>query len=250
MPPDRARLLALAEARLIDDPAVRAAWPAVVTAIRSGWLLPDNGPYSIPATIDQLQRTGLVSVEEYALEDDDQGSDSLLVTLIGDTRRVPRESFLRSLRGLDDEFRAAPGPGGAPPPRDEPGLPEPALIRQALQELLGAASQAPETPESKAVRREAQQELERLATTPDDDVRAAIQGLASPDRERFAAALRAFAAWSEQPERRGDRVDAVIRDLEETLGRLLPGRRAEARETDARIRESARDAIARRLRGV
>jgi hypothetical protein len=249
LPPDRARLLALAEAQPIDDPGVRASWPAVVAAIRGGWLLPGDGPYSIPASIDRLERTGLVSVEEYAIEEDDGDPRILLVTLIGDTRRAPRDAFLRELRRLDDDYRAGRGPDPAPPPQDAPALPDPALLRQAFQQLLGVADQAPDTPEAERVRREARAELERLSAAGDDEVRSALDGLAAPDRAEMADALRAFAAWAEQPEGRGAAVDDVIRGLEDTVGRLLPGRRAELRATDERIRASAKDAIARRLRG-
>jgi hypothetical protein len=249
LPPDRARLLALAEAQQIDDPDVRESWPAVVTAIRGGWLLPGDGPYSIPGSIERLERTGLVSVEEYAIEEDDDDPASLLVTLIADTRRVPREAFLRELRRLDDDYRAGRGAAPDPAPPAAPDLPEPDALRRAFQDLLGAAGEAPSTPEAERVRREAHAELERLSATGDDEVRSALAGLTAPDRARMSDALRAFAEWAEQPEGRGDAVDDVIRGLEETVGRLLPGRRAEARATDARIRGSAQDAIARRLRG-
>ena len=249
LPPDRARLLALAEAQPIADPEVRESWPAVVTAIRGGWLLPGDGPYSIPGSLDRLERTGLVSVEEYAIEEDDADPASLLITLIGDTRRVPREELLRELRRLDDDFRAGRGPQPAPPPPDAPSLPDPERIREVFQQLLGTAAAAPDTPEGERVRREAREELDRLSAAPDEEVRSALGGLTAADRERMAEALRTFAAWAEEPEGHGKAVDDVIRTLEDTLGRLLPGRRADARATDERIRSSAQDAIARRLRG-
>jgi hypothetical protein len=239
LPPDRARLLALAEAQPIADPEVRESWPAVITAIRGGWLLPGDGPYSIPGSIDRLERTGLVSVEEYAIEEDDADPASLLITLIGDTRRVPREELLRELRRLDDDFRAGRGPT----------LPDPERIREVFQQLLGTASAAPDTAEAERLRREAREELDRLSAAPDEEVRSALGGLTAADRERMAEALRTFAAWTEEPEGHGKAVDDVIRTLEDTLGRLFPGRRADARATDERIRSSAQDAIARRLRG-
>ena len=249
LPPDRARLLALAEGRNVADAAVRESWPAVTTAIRCGWLLPGDGPYSISASLDQLERTGLVSVEEYAIEEDYEDPGRLLVTLIADTRPVPRDAFVAELRRLDDDFRAGRSAPSDPPPPDAPALPDPDLLRRAFQELLGATGQAPSTPEAERVRREAEAELERLSAAGDGELRSTLSGLTAPDRDRMAEALRAFAAWAEQPEGRGDAIDDVIRGLEDTIGRLLPGRRAEARATDARIRASAQDAIARRLRG-
>jgi hypothetical protein len=247
--PDRARLLGLAQAQPIEDPELANAWTAIVTAIRSGWLVPGDGPHSIRGSLAQLDATGLLSVEEYTLEDDDEHSARALVTLIGDTWSVPRNALVAALRRLDDEFRAGHGPGRGPDP-EPPPLPDSAALRRAFQSLLGASQTAPDSPAAARVRRDAREALERLGKANDAELRAALEGLEPSDRTRMAEALRTFAAWAEQPEGRGEVVDDAIRALENTIGRLLPGRRAQERATDARIRSSAQDAIAARLRGL
>ena len=250
LPADRARLLALAKAQPIADAEVRAAWPTVVTAIENGWLLPGDAEGSIVESLATLRRTGLVGYQEYAIEEVDGEPDRLLVTLIGDSREVPRAPFEHALEELDEDFRAGRGPAPEPPPAEPPAPPDAETLRDAFQLLLGAGGRSPDTAEAAGVRAEAHAELERLSGSGDEELRAALDGLTEADRAGLANAMRTFADWAEHPEGRGDAVDEVLRVLEGTIGRLLPGRRAEERATEERIRSSAQDAIARRLRGL
>ena len=109
LPPERARLLALAIAQENLHASVRDAWQAVVSGVLHGWLVPGEGPRSLAATIARLERLGLVTEEELSLELVANDPAQLVVTLICDSWTVPTEAFVAALRQLDLDYRAGKG---------------------------------------------------------------------------------------------------------------------------------------------
>jgi ribA/ribD-fused uncharacterized protein len=87
-------------------------------------------------------------------------------------------------------------------------------------------------------------------TTTPREVLDVARGLSPDQRAELVTALRSFTEWAERPDDiSGRRIDSVIASLEQELGPFLtPGRLAEERKADSRIRESVQTSIAQRLR--
>jgi hypothetical protein len=253
--PDEARLLTLAreQAETISDPEVRACWEVLLGAISERWIVPE-GRMSLQELIDGLEQGLGAGAEEYAIDVDDEDVSKVVAVFVGDRHRCPREAMMRELLRLEARRRGEPEPERPPPPSPEVP-PDPGTLRGLVQLLLGARSQTlPDSEEAARLRAEVRDGLAELGSAPEalasDDVRQTLAGLTDEDRATMASALRTFADWAERPERGGAAVDDVIRLLESTLlGRLARGGPAEERATQERIAQTARDAIARRLRG-
>ena len=261
MPPkltrDEQRLLTLAKTQMsaTHDPEVRDCWQVLVDAIGNRWIVAE-GWMSLQELIDALEAGSGAGAEEYSIDVDEEDDSLVMAAFVNHRYRCPRDAMLRELRLLEQRRRRTPqDPDQALADDDESpeGSFDPDALRRMFQLLAGAQDdELPDSPEGERVRAEVRDQLAALASSPDaldsEEVRAAVAGVSPTERAKIGEALRAFAAWAEQPERGGAAVDEAIRGLEATLGRLARGGPAQERETQERITRSAQDAIARRLR--
>lgn len=217
----------------ITDRSVFNCWHVVVEAVDQRWLTVD----ALPGLIEDLESGGGRAVEEYGIEV--SGPGEVEVAFLDERytcARWPMIAELRTLAGL--------------PAADVRGA---RAVLDALAHL--AASPGSDTEAAARVRDEARRVLDDWHQQDSDgdsadELRTAAGQLDERQRGDLAAALRSFADWAERPDdsRSGAGVDAVISQLERTLGPLLEsGRRAESERANERITADARDSIAWRI---
>lgn len=129
-----------------------------------------------------------------------------------------------------------------------------ATVRGSIGKLMAMAAAA--EPDENQLAADMKQLRDSLAgidppegTTGDDAPRLAGEEARAIDPRELARALETLTAWVDRRQPgAGREVDALLADLERTVGKLLPGAAAEAAKRDERIRSDAQSSIAEHLR--
>jgi hypothetical protein len=263
---DVQRLHLAASTQTIADGEVAQCWPLICTAIQTGAL----GIAELRAVASDLRAGRGLARDGLTIEPAAPDGRLARVALFGDERTCPMAALLEELGRLAAGVDAAPvvdGPVAAPA-----AAPADARDADLLGVLAGLLGTTPDQLKQDPAVLRAHVERMRVATAAaarDGDLEAALRAIGIDDRglppggsaaegrrglidrERIPEGLRTIADWLEQrtPEA-GAAVDRLIARLEAAaapfLGRLATGE-ADARR-DERLRESARAAIAARLK--
>jgi hypothetical protein len=129
-----------------------------------------------------------------------------------------------------------------------------ATVRGSIGKLMAMAAAA--EPDENQLAADMKQLRDSLAgidppagASGDDAPRLAGDEARAIDPRELARALETLTAWvSRRQPGAGGEIDALLADLERTVGRLLPGAAAEAAKRDERIRSDAQSSIAEHLR--
>jgi hypothetical protein len=250
---DARRLLLAASTQTIADEQVAACWPLIRTGIQIGAL----GVADLPRVVSALRAGSGVVRDGLAIEAVAPEGGLARVALSGDERTCPVPALIEALEQLAARVDAVPVPDepAATAPAAEPArTTEAADAKDAdlLGVLAGLLGTTPEQLKQDPTVLRDHVERMRVATAAaarDGDLEAALRAMGI-DRERIPHGLRVIADWLEQrtPEA-GAAVDRVIAALEAAAAPFL-GRFGDAADTkrDERLRESARAAIAARLK--
>ncbi len=281
--PEQKRLATLAKTQTIDNPDVAKCWQFVAEAFDSHQLL---GPYQLPQLIRSLEKGNDEGYNEISFDWVDDDNRVMEVSFVQHAHACPGDELIAELKRLfrryhniDDSSPAAadatPSEGGFDLLGFVAGLfgttaeqlvDDPDAYRTRQRETLSTARNimTDMISEDPKVRDRANKQLsqfrDQLTRTGidlgqnfnhlPDKIREAIKSASHVDASSIAGMLHLAAQWIEKGDAEsGKRIDQTLAALEKTLGPILqPDKELQEQQRGERIRKSARDAIAARLK--